>query len=200
MKKIALVAVAAALLASAAHAEGKMGGLGFRSGASGVSASVPGFAAEATPTIGIRHWLSERAGFDVGFGFVSLNQETGPPTVDTFDGTGFSFDLGIPISAKRWEKVNVIVRPGFSYGTGTLKAKTIPTPPNELTATAMAFSGELEVEWMLAERLSISASHGIAYGSFKVEDNDSPANETKLTTFQNTGDNFTSLGFHVYLW
>ena len=198
MKKIALVAVAAALLASAAHAQGKMGGLGFRS--LGSSVSLPGLGFETTPTIGVRHWLSERAGFDVGFGFVSLNQEQGPPTVDTFDGTGFSFDLGIPISAKQWEKVNVIVRPGFSYSTATLKAKTIPTPPNEATATAMAFSGELEVEWMLAERLSISASHGIAYGSFKVEDNDSPANETKVTTFQSTGDNFTSLGFHVYLW
>ena len=53
---------------------------------------------------------------------------------------------------------------------------------------------------MIAERLSISAAHGVAWSSFKLEDNDSPANELTITGFSTVGDNFTTLGFHVYLW
>lgn len=202
MKRIVFAAVAVTVLAMPAHAEGTMGGLGFRSAAAGVAAPLaPGLLTfETTPTIGIRHWLSERAGFDGAFGFTSLAVEAGPPTADVADATGFAFDVGVPISAKKWEKVNVIVRPGFSYGTATIKDKTSPTPPNENKATVMAVSGELEVEWMVAERLSISASHGIAYRSFKLEDNDSPATEVKVTGFETTGNNFTTLGFHVYIW
>ena len=201
MKKIACMALAATLIAGAAHAE-VMGGIGFRSSSATLSAPVPAstLSFDASPTIGVRHWISERVAFDGAIGFASMTAEAGPPTADIAEGSGFTFDLGVPISAKRWEEVNVIVRPGFAYATATLKDKTSPTPPNEDTATAMAYSLEIEVEWMMAERLSISASHGISYRTYKLEDNDSPANELKSSGYNTTGDNFTSLGFHVYLW
>jgi hypothetical protein len=195
MKRIALAALATTLLATAAHAQGK-GGIGFRT--SGVSVGSPG--PTASPTLGIRHWLNERAGIDAAFGFTTLNAEAGPPTTQIAEGSGYAFDLGVPISAKKWDKVNLIVRPGFLYATANLKDSTDPTPPNEQTGTLMAFRGEIEVEWMAAEWLGISAAHGIAYVSNKIEDNASPANELKTTGFLSTGDNFTSLGFHVYLW
>ena len=200
-KKIACMALTATLLAGAAHAE-VMGGIGFRSSTATLSAPVPSssFSFDASPTIGIRHWISERMGLDGAIGFASMTAEAGPPTTDIAEGSGFTFDLGVPISAKKWDEVNVIVRPGFAYATATLKDKTVATPPNEDTGTAMSYSLEIEVEWMVAERLSISGSHGIAYRTFKLEDNDSPANELKASGFSTTGDNFTSLGFHVYLW
>ena len=197
MKKIACMALAATLLAGAAQAE-VMGGLGFRS--AGATVSSPTVTLDVSPTIGVRHWISERMGLDGAIGFASLTAEAGPPTTDIGEASGFTFDLGVPISAKKWDKVNVILRPGFAYTTGTIKDKTVLTPPNEDTITAMSYSAEIEVEWMVAERLSISGSHGIAYRTFKQEDNASPANEFKLSGFNTTGDNFTSLGFHVYLW
>ena len=199
MKKIACVALAATLLAGAAHAE-VMGGLGFRSSG---PISVPTAAPvdfSASPTIGIRHWVSDRLGLDGAIGFATLSAEGGTPSTTVAEGSGFTFDLGLPISMKSWEKVNVIVRPGFQYGTASLKDKTLPTPPNEDTATLMAILGEIEVEYMIAERLSISASHGVRWQSFKLEDNASPANELTITGFQTQGANFTTLGFHVYLW
>ena len=201
MKKIACMALAATLLAGAAHAE-VMGGIGFRSLGLGLNAPVPTsiIVFDASPTIGIRHWISERVALDGAIGFSTVTAEVGPPTADVAEGSGFAFDLGIPLSAKKWDEVNVIVRPGFQYSTATFKDKTAPTPPNEDTATAMGFSAEIEVEWMVAERLSISASHGVAYRTIKFEDNDTPANEIKASGFQTTGDNFTALGFHVYLW
>ena len=203
MKRIAFVALATTttLLAGAAHAE-VMGGIGFRSLGGGLAANVPSSSVSfaASPAIGVRHWVSERMALDGAIGFSTLTAEAGPPTTDTAEGSGFSFDLGIPLSAKKWDKVNVIVRPGFQYATATFKDKTVALPPNEDTATLMGFSGEIEVEWMVAERLSISASHGIVYTTFKVEDNASPANELKVSGFQTSGADFTALGFHVYLW
>ncbi len=190
MKRMVMMAFAALLAAPVVHADGPMGGLGFRSLSGG----------GATPSIGVRHWLNERAGFDAGIGFLTASNESGTPLVTTDEATGFSFDVGVPISARRWEKVNVLVRPGFVYGTATTKVKALPTPPNEFKQTLVSVSGEIEVELMLAEKVSISAAHGVAYQRFKFKDNDSPANETRGSAFRTIGSNFTSLGFHVYLW
>jgi hypothetical protein len=192
MKKIVLIAMVATLLAASARADGKMGGLGFRS-----------LNPSSSPTIGVRQWVSERIGLDGAIGF--FTQRVGSGGTDTtanglLDGSGFSFDLGVPISAKKWDRVNVIVRPGFGYGTATANDKTFPTPPNKYTFTEMSFRAELEVEWMVVDRLSISASHGIAYQSTRQRDNASPAREIKESGFETTGNNFTTLGFHVYLW
>lgn len=200
MKRIAFVALATTtLLAGAAHAE-VMGGLGFRSGGSISAPAATPVDLSASPTIGIRHWVSDRLGLDGAIGFATVSAEGGSPSTTVAEASGFTLDLGVPLSMKSWEKVNVIVRPGFQYATATFKDKTILTPPNEDTATLMAILGEIEVEYMIAERLSISASHGISWRSFKLEDNASPANELTITGFQTEGANFTTLGFHVYLW
>ena len=199
MKRIAFVALATTLLATAVHAEGK-GGIGFRSPGVSVASTAGPTSFSASPTLGIRHWLNERAGLDAAFGFATISADAGPPTTQVAEGSGFTFDIGVPISAKKWDKVNLIVRPGFLYSTVTFKDTADPTPPNEDTGTLMAFLGEIEVEWMAAEWLGISAAHGIAYSTTKLEDNASPANELKTSGFLTTGDNFMSLGFHVYLW
>jgi hypothetical protein len=49
---------------------------------------------------------------------------------------------------------------------------------------------------MVADNVSISAAHGIAYNSMK--DDGTP--EIKFTSIGTTGSNFTQLGFTVYLW
>ena len=200
MKRIVLVVLATTLFSMAAHADGTMGGIGFRSTG---YISVPSFApitVVASPTIGVRHWLSERVGLDGAIGFATASAEVA--AADTLfektEGTALTFDAGVPFSMKKWEKVNLIVRPGLIWSRATLKGKTTPTPPKD-TATLMVFTGEIEVEWMVAEHLGISASHGIAYSSFK-EENGSSTIDFKSTGFLTTGNNFTSLGFHVYVW
>ena len=184
MKKILAMASLLMVLAASAHAQDPMGGLGFRS--------------SGGASVGLRQWFSGQIGVDAGIGFASLNAEVNGTKVQ--ENTGFAFDLGLPISLKSWDKVNFIFRPGFGYETTTVKAPNDPTPPNENKLTAYTVSGELEVEWMIAEKVSISAAHGIAYNSLTVEDNDSPVNEQKITGFNTTGSNFTQLGFHIYLW
>ena len=195
MKKLLAITSVLMTFAGAAFAQAPMGGIGFRSGQA-LSTGQVGL--DATPTVGIRHWFSPKMGVDGAIGFTTLSLETNGTTTD--EGSGFAFDLGLPISLKSWDKVNFLLRPGFAWTTATAKDKTAPVPPNELTATAYAFNAELEVEWMVAERLSVSAAHGISFANGKLEDNDSPVNEAKFSGFSTTGSSFTQIGFHVYLW
>ena len=194
MKKMVVPVCLFMLIAGSAHAQNDpMGGIGFRS--SGLST---GLGLSLSPTLGIRQWFSSQIGGDLGIGFVSISDELNGTTTD--ETTGFAFDVGLPISLKTWDRVNFILRPGFAYATAKTEDRTLPTPPNEIKATVYSISGELEVEWMLAERVSISAATGIAYNSVKFEDNDTPAAEIETKGFGTIGSNFTQLGFHVYLW
>lgn len=190
MKRSMLVAIATVLMAGAVHAEDRMGGIGFRSLA----------AAGGQPALGIRHWLTDQLGFDAAIGFSTSSFKQGVPLTTTDEVSGVSFDIGVPISAKKWDRVNLLVRPGFTYGTETQKDKTAPTPPNEFKFKTLAVAGEIEVEVMVADKLSVSAAHGVAWQSQKFEDNDTPVNQFKSSTFRTLGNNFTSFGFHVYLW
>ncbi len=188
LKRILAFASLALLLAAPASAQGTKGGLGFRTGTSPfMNLPITPLSVEASPTIGGRHWLNPKVGVDFGVGYNQLKIDPGSATW-----TGFSFDLGLPISIKQVnDKVNFIFRPGMQWGSLDDESGT-PT----VKWSAMAFSGELEVEWMVTDNLSVSAAHGVAYN--KIEDDGSP--KTEITSFRTIGSSFANLGFHVYLW
>src|SRR5260221_600182 len=181
MKRIAIAAIAMLTLAAAARAEGPMGGLGFHT--------------TAAP-VGVRQWFTDKFGIDLGVGFTSDGFKNKIANAPTFDNaTSYFVDLGLPYVCKQWEKVNFIVRPGFEYG--SLKDND-GVDSNVKKANQWGVTGEFEVELMLAEKVSISASHGV--GFFQFTDKTNSNGDQVSTRFTTTGDNFTALGFHVYLW
>lgn len=194
MKKLLFTIVALALLASPplARAEGtRMGGLGFHAGSSPFDGF--GFLTGrdfASPSVGARQWFTDRVGGDVGVGFFNLSAKPGEDKL-----TGVMVSAGVPIVLKRLDdRVNFILRPGFAWG--SQKEELGPAPVVTTTWTALAVTGELEAEYMVTPHLGISASHGVAWG--KIEDDGTPKTEiTSVGTLQN---NFTQLGFTVYLW
>jgi len=197
LKKLIFAAVAASLLTAAvAQAADERpttmlptGGLGFRSQVTPLNGalSVP----QAPATIGLRHWFNEFVGADIGAGYYTAEIK---PLPEKF--TGYTIDVGIPISIKRpSEKVNFLFRPGFTWS--DLKDNDETPPPLEIHWTTMGITGELEVEWMVADKLSISASQGFGY--FQMHDDGNPKT-TRTYTGNLFGGNFTELGFHVYLW
>jgi len=187
MKKLVLAAALALFAATPVLAQGPMGGIGLRSGSEFITAT----GVDPSPTLGVRHWVNSQFGVDLGIGFNQVKLEPGPRTF-----TGFVFDIGLPISLKAAsDKVNFILRPGFQWGTVEDKDEEF-VPASTVKFTSMSVSGELEVEWMVADKLSVSASHGIAW--HKLEDDGTP--KSTVTSFSTVGNNFTSLGFHVYLW
>ena len=171
-------ALALLLVGLPAHAAEMKGGLGFHN---------PDF------PIGIRHWMSDQYAIDLGLGFNSSNDKLESAGLSTEDKrNSFGFDVGVPIVLKKWDRVRLEGRPGFEYAS----SKHEPPAAASVTLTSWQVSGELEVEIMLMDNVSISASHGIAY--FNQHDDQDP--KETLTEFLTTGNDFTTLGFHVYLW
>ena len=180
---------AAAGLAHAADSTKQyMGGIGFRAPITPLSFAL--VEPQAAPTIGIRHWFNGMVGFDLAAGYYQAEIK---PLPEKF--TGFTVEAGVPITLKRpSEKVNLILRPGFQYG--QLEDVDETPPPITINWDMMGATLELEVEWMVADKLSLSASHGVGY--FRLRDNGNP--KTTRTFAGTLGSNFTELGFHVYLW
>ena len=165
-----------------------MGGIGFRAPITPLSFAL--VEPQAAPTIGVRHWFNGAVGFDLAAGYYQAEIK---PLPEKF--TGYTVEAGLPISIKRpSEKVNLILRPGFQYG--QLEDVDETPPPITIDWDLIGATLELEVEWMVADKLSISASHGAGY--FRLRDDGNP--KTTRTYGGTLGSNFTQLGFHVYLW
>ncbi len=160
--------------AASAQAEGMKGGLGFHSN-------------EAP--VGIRHWVSEKMAVDLGIGFSS--QDAGTETL-----TGFTINAGLPISLKKWDKVNFMLRPGIQYNTEDEIYDDGVNPPSIEKFNTFGVSGEFEVEVELADNFTVSAAHGLGFSSSKLD----VSGAESVTGFSTTGNNFTTVGFHVYLW
>ncbi len=156
------------------------GGLGFHTG---------------DAPIGIRWWLSDRAGLDLAVGFQSIKNpgfEDETVTLNTF-----ATEVGVPLAVKKWERATFIFRPGFEYlSTDQNDAIDALGNPIKYKLNVWAVTGELEAEVFLVPNVSVSATHGVAYESAKPD----LAGATKETRFQTFGNNFTTIGFHVYLW
>ena len=148
----------------------------------------PGFHSTLAP-LGVRHWFSENVGGDFGLGYSTDKTEVGPGEATT---TEMRIDLGLPICFAKYDKVHFLGRPGFAWFSSTDEATGSP----DVETTGWAASAELEVEYWMTDKLTISASHGIAFGSS--ENDETPV--VKTSGFTTTGANFTSLGFHLYLW
>ena len=166
------------------------GGLGFRSNdiharnASELRISAP---------IGVRYWLSgQKVGLDLGFG-VSTHKDAAADK----NTTDWSIEAGIPFRVKSWERVHVIARPGVNYASQEdYVPGSTPGSFEKITDKFTTFVGEIEAELFLVENVSVSASSGIGVVSYKPGESGAKTT-TDFTTF---GQNFTSVGFHVYLW
>ena len=161
-----------------------MGGLGFRS---------------SEAPIGVRWWFSKQVALDAGVGFTSVKLNysdiNGDPANESL--TSFSVDLGVPFALKTWDKVHFLLRPGFTY-TSAYDVEFFELTDGEFKDKYSYFSvtGEFELEVFLAKNASISASHGVFFDSEKLDVEGAKSD----TVFGTYGSNFTSLGFHVYLW
>ena len=146
--------------------------------------------------VGLRWWLAgQKVGVDLGLGFDSESAIfEGYPDDNT---SSLAFEVGVPIVVKSWSRVHVLFRPGFF----NQKEEVVTSDPLALEPFAtddvktMRISGELEAEVFLMDNLSVSASHGLQYESVEF-----PGVDDKFTSFGTLGNNFTTIGFHAYLF
>lgn len=178
MKKTLLIITTLALTlgAASAFAAEMKGGLGFHN---------------YQAPIGIRHWMNDQVGIDLGVGISSFKREFGSTT--TSKNSGFSFDAGLPYCLKKWDKVHFILRPGVMYF-----SNTNDNPPSgpKVKNSEFDVTGEFEAEVMVADNVSVSASHGLGFYSAS----DDASTKTKTSGIFSIGNGWTQVGFHVYLW
>jgi hypothetical protein len=194
MKSLFPVAVVTALLVAGSTpvlaAESAAGGLGFRANAihtpnaSELRLDAP---------VGVRWWLGpQKVGVDLGVGYASHHDDLADKNT-----SDWSLDVGIPIALKSWERVRVIARPGINY---TSQEDYVPGSTagttEKITDKFTTVTGEVEAEVFLLENVSLSASEGIGWVSYDPGE----SGEKTTTDFTTFGRNFTSVGFHVYLW
>lgn len=148
---------------------------------------------QAVAPLGVRWWLAnQKVAIDLGAGFRS------DPSVTYGDKhlTSLAISAGVPILVQSWSRMHVLVRPGVLYQTQQVDAAAgLPAPFATESVKTLTISGEIEAEAFLLENFSVSASTGIAYESF-----DPGFGGDKEKSFRTVGGNFTTVGFHAYLF
>ena len=174
---LSLMAVLPMPALAATHAAG---GIGFR---------------DSSAPLAVRWWLggAQRVAIDVGAGFSSQKVESGSDSKRLFD---YAVDVGVPILAKSWEQAHLLLRPGILVASE--EAARYNLQSGRITGSdrgsLVLLSLELEAEVFLVKNVSISAAHGIGVV------NDKRLGQERPASFGSFGENFTSLGFHVYLF
>jgi len=140
--------------------------------------------------LGVRWWLSsQKVGIDLGVGFRSEPSLLFPSEKLK----SWAIAGGVPIVLKSWPRVHALFRPGVSYESQDFELPG-PTFSTDKEKT-LRVSGEIEGEAFLLENFSVSASTGILYESF-----DPGQGADKQNTFETVGANFTTVGFHLYMF
>lgn len=196
MKSLFPVVVITSLLVASSttvHADemtSAAGGLGFRTNA----VHTPNASElRLDAPVGVRWWFGpQKVGLDLGVGFASHHDELADKAT-----SDWSVDAGIPIALKRWERVRVIARPGINYTAQEdyINGST-PGTFEKITDKFTTITGEVEAEVFLVQNVSLSASQGIGWVSYSPGE----AGAKTTTDFSTFGRNFTSVGFHVYMW
>jgi hypothetical protein len=147
---------------------------------------------QAVAPLGVRWWFAgQKVGLDLGLGYSS------DPAPD-YDGKhlkSLAFSAGVPICVQSWSRMHVLFRPGVLYQTEQVEAVGPPAPFATESTKTLTISGEIEAEAFLLDNFSVSASTGVAYESFNPGFGD-----PKQNSFRTVGGNFTSVGFHAYLF
>jgi hypothetical protein len=171
---IGLVVLALTFSVGTASAQDHMkGGLGFHN---------------VEAPLGVRWWLSSgKFAIDAGLGF---GENHDPATDENL--SHWALDIGVPISLKRWDRVDFMFRPGVLYT--SQEEVTGVAPITTDNTTVLAVNAELEAEVFLADNVSFSAAQG--FGIFSTEF----AGGGSESNWGTTGANFTNIGFHVYLF
>ena len=144
----------------------------------------------ASAPIGIRWWFndSQSMAFDVGVGITS--NDTGDDSE-----TDFTFDLGLPMVLKAWNRAHFLFRPGFMYESD---AEVLGGEVER--GSIISILAELEAEVFVTDNFTVSASNG--FGIF-ITDPPAPdeVESDSRTDFGTFGNNITEIGFHLYgLW
>lgn len=138
--------------------------------------------------LGLRLWLSDKVGLDLGIGFSS----------DPFNATGdnkttWGLEVGAPIvMAGMGDETLFFIRPGIDYRSIPNPILGGPTPNPDNDETVFGVTGQLGVEHWFGKRFSLQVADGIAF--YNID----PGVGGSHTVFQTQAFGISNIGFHYY--
>ena len=146
--------------------------------------------------LGYRWWFPGRmVALDLGFGFTSE-----PAAIDLNESEkSFAIEGGLPIVAYSWNRAHALFRPGVLYQSEQIGYDADGVTPGVQFATEnqtrLDLMLEAEAEVFLVDNVSVSAAHGFGLHRF-----DPGFGADSQTSFGTRGNNFTTIGFHLYMF
>ena len=137
--------------------------------------------------IGIRYWVNEQIGIDIGLGLSSREYTYGTP-VKSETKMSFALDAGVPFVLVSADQASFFIRPGVLF-----ESEPNAGSPDD-NATTIGISGSLGVEYFLSSRFSLEAAHGLIFTSYDpgIKGSDSS------TQFYSEEFGISHIGFHFY--
>ncbi|MEM6958901.1 MAG: hypothetical protein AAF645_24680, partial [Myxococcota bacterium] len=131
------------------------------------------------PAVGVRYWLSEKIGLDIGVGLGVLTEGddlncivegdacTSAQVGGVDGGFGVRLHFGLPVALTTFEHFNILLTPeiGFQYGQATFFAPAGPVFDVDVSAIALdigvKIGGELQFGFWGVPNLALQANIGI---------------------------------------
>jgi hypothetical protein len=143
--------------------------------------------------VGGRYWVTPQVGVDIGLGYMSHDGYTSA-SGDKESAAEFYFEIGVPYVAIDTDRANLLVRPGFQYGSidGRLWGYGTDDKISEMIISITPCA-----EVFFGDHFSLTAGHGIQIQMISWPDATGYPDEnyTNIRTF---GDGVTNIGFHFY--
>jgi hypothetical protein len=142
--------------------------------------------------LGARFWfMGRRIGLDFGAGYSIDEPQNASGHLVTFN-----LDGGIPITIGHWDRLRLIARPGVLFQSRDDEILREDVDGNPLPSivernNTVVLRGEIETEFFLIDRMSVSIGYGAQYN---------PAGTGSSESFSSFGSNLFDIGLHVYLW
>jgi hypothetical protein len=136
--------------------------------------------------VGIRYWVTEKIGFDLGLGFesVDLGEE---------NGTSFWLEAGVPFIVYPTDRANFFIRPGIQFA--SLDNRVYGSGPLDEKWTVFTLLLTPGAEVFFGEHFSLQAAHGLA---IRITSPPDEISEDSSTDFGSLAGSITMLGFHFY--
>jgi hypothetical protein len=161
--------------------------------------------------LGVRYWMDEDLGFDVGLGLVFHGEEDEIETDDDPDDTtttaDYALDLGILYAFSRSTNSVFFGRGSINYDRRYAPGfdRSNPPLPIHSSITTLTLAGWAGIELFMAEfgfpELSLQGAVGLAYENVSGPDNDGDDNADWALGSLTTGLSLVSaaqIGFHYY--
>ena len=159
---------------------------------------------DSNAPIGVRYWFgSGKVAIDGALG-MTADRVVLAPEGTTTTLIGYRFSVGLPLMFKSFGKLHVMFRPGGSFAQ---RDEVYEQLTNDISGEATTFdvvakrttfdaSFELEAEYFLVQRFSVSLGYGAQFTS----SSHNVTNYIRDFSASLTPTEYSAVSFHLYLW